>query len=89
MNQAQDSTQFCIAATLLGRPMSSLRTVMEEFADPEVSELTQRVELVSDIGRSLRPRGGVPARRHRHRWRGGLDGSSGAQYKKCQPSCTT
>jgi 2-methylcitrate dehydratase PrpD len=51
MNEAQDSTQFCVSAALLGRPMSSLRTVMDEFADPEVSELTQVTTLVSEPGR--------------------------------------
>jgi hypothetical protein len=33
--------------------MSALPTVMEKFADPEVSDLTQRIELVSDPGREL------------------------------------
>jgi 2-methylcitrate dehydratase PrpD len=53
MYEAQDSTQFCVAAALLGRAMSALPTVMEKFADPEVSDLTQRIELVSDPGREL------------------------------------
>jgi 2-methylcitrate dehydratase PrpD len=53
MNEAQDSAQFCVAAALLGRPMSSLRTVMDEFADPQVSELTQRIALVSESDRLL------------------------------------
>jgi 2-methylcitrate dehydratase PrpD len=53
MNEAQDSTQFCVGAALLGREMSSLRTVMQEFADPEVSELTQVIRLVSEPGREL------------------------------------
>jgi 2-methylcitrate dehydratase PrpD len=53
MYEAQDSAQFCVAAALLGRPMSALPTVLEQFADPEVSDLTQRIELVSDPGRKL------------------------------------
>jgi 2-methylcitrate dehydratase PrpD len=53
MYEAQDSTQFCVAAALLGRPMSALATVMEQFADPEVGDLTQRIELVSEPGRRL------------------------------------
>lgn len=51
MSMAQDSTQFCVAAALLGRPMSSLETVMERFGDPEVYALAQRIELVSEAGR--------------------------------------
>jgi 2-methylcitrate dehydratase PrpD len=46
MAQAQDSTQFCVSAALLGRPMSVVETFSEGFRDPEVAELTQRVELV-------------------------------------------
>jgi 2-methylcitrate dehydratase PrpD len=49
---AQDSTQFCIAAGLLGRDMTSLDTILERFDDPEVEELTHRIELVSDPGRT-------------------------------------
>ncbi len=52
MNEAQDSTQFCVAAALLGRPMSSLRTVMDEFADPEVEALTHKIELSSEHDRT-------------------------------------
>jgi 2-methylcitrate dehydratase PrpD len=51
MSMAQDSTQFCVAAALLGRPMSSLVTVMERFDDPEVFALAQRIDLVSEPGR--------------------------------------
>ena len=53
MNEAQDSTQFVIAAALAGKPMSSLRTVMDEFADPQVADLARRVELISEPGRGL------------------------------------
>jgi 2-methylcitrate dehydratase PrpD len=49
---AQDSTQFCIAAGLLGRDLSSLDFVLGQFDDPEVAELTHRIELVSDPGRT-------------------------------------
>jgi len=53
MNEAQDSTQFCVGAALLGRDMSALRTVMHEYADPEVSAVAQVTELVSEPGRKL------------------------------------
>jgi 2-methylcitrate dehydratase PrpD len=53
MYAAQDSTQFCVGAALLGRSMSALRTVMHEFTDSEVSDLTQVIELRSDPGREL------------------------------------
>lgn len=46
MAQAQDSTQFCVSAALLGRPMSVVETFSEGFRDPEVAELTNRVALV-------------------------------------------
>jgi 2-methylcitrate dehydratase PrpD len=49
---AQDSTQFCIAAGLLGRDLSSLSYVLEQFDDPEVEALTHRIELISDPGRT-------------------------------------
>lgn len=53
MNEAQDSTQFCVGAALLGRDMSELRTVMDEFADPEVAAVAQLIDLVSEPGRKL------------------------------------
>jgi 2-methylcitrate dehydratase PrpD len=59
MSMAQDSTQFCVAAALLGRPMSSLVTVMDRYDDPEVDALSQRIELVSDPGRGGVARVGV------------------------------
>jgi 2-methylcitrate dehydratase PrpD len=49
---AQDSTQFCIAAGLLGRDLTSLEVILEHFDDAEVEELTHRIELVSDPGRT-------------------------------------
>lgn len=51
MSMAQDSTQFCVAAALLGRSMSSLETVMRRFDDPEVFALAQRIDLESEPGR--------------------------------------
>jgi 2-methylcitrate dehydratase PrpD len=51
MNEAQDSTQFVIAAALCGKPMSSLRTVMDEFDDLIVADVARRVELISEEGR--------------------------------------
>jgi 2-methylcitrate dehydratase PrpD len=50
MYEVQDSTQFLVAAALLGRPMRSLKT-MQDFADPEVLELAQRVDSVGEDGR--------------------------------------
>jgi len=51
MNEAQDSTQFVVAAALAGKPMSSLDTVMKEFDDPTVADLASRIELISEPGR--------------------------------------
>jgi 2-methylcitrate dehydratase PrpD len=53
MAQAQDSAQFCVAAALLGRPMSSLETFTERFRDPEVSTLTQVIDLEGEKDRQL------------------------------------
>jgi 2-methylcitrate dehydratase PrpD len=53
LTQAQDSTPFCVAAALLGRAMSSVTTFTEGFDDPEVSELTQLVEVVGEPGRDI------------------------------------
>lgn len=50
MYEVQDSTQFLTAAALLGRPMRSLDT-MRRYDDPEVNELTQRIESVGEPGR--------------------------------------
>lgn len=51
MNEAQDSSQFVVAATLLGRPMKSLKTFMEGFADPDIAQLGQRIDIVGEDGR--------------------------------------
>lgn len=53
MPQAQESTQFCVAAALLGRSMTAVRTFSEGYADPEVSDLTQRIEIVGEPGREI------------------------------------
>ncbi len=50
MYEVQDSTQFLVAASLLGRPMRSLAT-MQNFADAEVAALAQRIESVGEDGR--------------------------------------
>jgi 2-methylcitrate dehydratase PrpD len=50
MYEAQDSTQFLVAAGLLGRPLTSLAT-MRNFNDPEVLELAQRISSVGEEGR--------------------------------------
>lgn len=51
MNEVQDSIQFAAAAALLGRPMHSLKTVMLGYADAEVAELCQRIEVVGEDDR--------------------------------------
>jgi len=53
MTQAQDSTPFCVSAALLGRPMASVRTYVEGFANPQVSQLSQLVQIVGEQGREL------------------------------------
>lgn len=51
MNEAQDSTQFVVAAALLGRPMKALKTFMDDFNDPNIMELCQRIEVVGEDDR--------------------------------------
>jgi 2-methylcitrate dehydratase PrpD len=51
MNEAQDSTQFVVAAALVGKPMGSLDTVMRDFDDADVADLSKRIELISESGR--------------------------------------
>jgi 2-methylcitrate dehydratase PrpD len=53
MPQAQDSTQFCVAAALLGRPMTALATFIDGYGDPEISDLTQRIEVVGEPDRQI------------------------------------
>jgi 2-methylcitrate dehydratase PrpD len=53
VTQAQDSAQFCVAAALLGRNMKDLTTYFRNFADPEVSDLTHRIELIAEADRKL------------------------------------
>jgi 2-methylcitrate dehydratase PrpD len=50
--QAQMSMQFCTAATILGKPMSSFTFYAECYSDAEVSELAKKVELVCEKDRS-------------------------------------
>jgi 2-methylcitrate dehydratase PrpD len=50
MYEVQDSTQFLVAAALLGRPLTSLKT-MQNYEDPEVLALTQRIDSVGEEGR--------------------------------------
>src|SRR5690606_3702244 len=50
MYEVQDSTQFLVAAALLGRDMRSLDT-MRNYADPEVLDLAQRTDSVGEPGR--------------------------------------
>jgi 2-methylcitrate dehydratase PrpD len=51
MNEAQDSTQFVIAAALVGKAMGSLAFVMDEFDDPQVADVARRTDLISEPGR--------------------------------------
>jgi 2-methylcitrate dehydratase PrpD len=51
MNEAQDSTQFVTAAALLGRPMKALKTVMDDYADPDIHDLARRIEVVGEENR--------------------------------------
>jgi 2-methylcitrate dehydratase PrpD len=51
--QALMSMQFCVAATVLGRPVNSPTFFAKNFNDPEVEELAKIVELVEEEGRSM------------------------------------
>jgi 2-methylcitrate dehydratase PrpD len=51
MNEVQDSTQFVVAAALLGRPMRSLKTVMVDYADADIAEFCKRIEVVGEEDR--------------------------------------
>jgi 2-methylcitrate dehydratase PrpD len=51
--QAQMSMQFCAAATILGRPVTSLAFYVEHYDDPEVGELAKKVELVPEKDRIM------------------------------------
>jgi 2-methylcitrate dehydratase PrpD len=53
LTQAQDSTPFCVSAALLGRPMNSVKTFTEGFNDPEISDLSQLVEVLGEDGREI------------------------------------
>ena len=50
--QAGMSLQFCAAATILGRPVTSFHFYAENFDDPEVLKLAKKVELVCEEGRT-------------------------------------
>ncbi|MDY6853977.1 MAG: MmgE/PrpD family protein [Thermodesulfobacteriota bacterium] len=51
--QALISMQFCVAATVLGRPVNSPTFFAKNFNDPEVEELAKIVELIEEEGRSM------------------------------------
>lgn len=51
--QALMSMQFCAAAAVLGKPVTSAAFFAKHFDDPEVEELARKVELVEEEGRSL------------------------------------
>lgn len=46
--QAQNSTQFCISAALLGRDMAAVDTFTKGFGDTEVASFMQKVDLVGE-----------------------------------------
>ena len=55
--QAQMSTQFCLAAALLGKPVDTPAYFVNHYQDPEVLALARKVELVPEKGRDwLNPR---------------------------------
>ncbi len=47
------SLQFCAAASIPGRPVTSFRFYVEHYDDIEVAELAKKVELVCEEGRSM------------------------------------
>jgi len=51
--QALMSMQFCTAAAVLGKPVSSAMFFAKHFNDPDVEDLAKKVELVEEEGRSL------------------------------------
>jgi len=51
--QALMSMQFCTAAAVLGKPVTSAKFFAEHYNDPEVGELAKKVELMEEEGRSL------------------------------------
>ena len=53
--QAQMSMQFCVAATILGRPVQEFSFFAEHYDDAEVANLAVRVELIEEEGR-VKPR---------------------------------
>lgn len=50
--QAQNSTQFCVAAGMLGRNMQAVETFTRGFGDADIGEFMQKIELVADESRS-------------------------------------
>ena len=46
--QAQNSTQFCVAAALLGKDMAEVSTFTEGYADPEICEFTKKISLLGE-----------------------------------------
>ncbi|MCO5091228.1 MmgE/PrpD family protein [Bosea sp. (in: a-proteobacteria)] len=46
--QAQNSTQFCVAAALLGRDMSDVETFTKGFADPAIEAFMQKIDLIGE-----------------------------------------
>lgn len=51
--QALLSGQFCLAAALLGKPVSSYRFFYDHYDDPEVAELSSRIDMVGEEGRTV------------------------------------
>lgn len=65
--QAQMSTQFCLAAALLGKSVKSASIFARHYDDPEILEVVRKIELVPEEGRDwLNPRIEVLAKNGRH-----------------------
>ena len=51
--QAQLSIQFCVAATLLGKPVDDPIFFIEHYDDPDVAALAKKVEVVGEAERAI------------------------------------
>ena len=53
MTMAQMSLRFCVAAALLGRPVTSYEYFRDHYNDAEVEELAYRTQVVGEEGRRI------------------------------------
>jgi 2-methylcitrate dehydratase PrpD len=51
--QALLSGPFCLAAALLGKPVSNYRFFYDHYDDPEVAELAPKIDIVGEEGRKV------------------------------------